>query len=319
MESKRLNLFDELIRKNSDAYIKLLDWDVLIYSKFLDFEYIRTSMYYYKCGKMKFEMIDDLPILLDIENINKYTFDILYNQLLTGIIPFFDCVEQQISYILLLEQLTGGNSSEIQEMIKSIDFKINTYVLLVEYGFNLLNYMNENITINNIIYGFLFKYKLLITDNKHRPLCKFDSKCKSHYDSTYSCKWKHNPVIINDEIKINLISDLSRYNLLYIGKKELFDNYNYKHNKYNYDRKILSEDNMIFDIIFEDEFAFAINPQKFMDRDKYEYALHDEYCEEISILTIDGKLSKFRYVALFNPYRCYRCCDKTIFYHCHGN
>jgi len=315
MESKRINLFDELIRKNSDAYIKLLDWDVLIpiYSKFLDFEYIRTSMNYYRCKKMKFEMINDLPILLDIKDINKYIFDILYNQLLTGTIPSFDCVDQQISYILLLEQLTGGNSLEIQEIIKSIKFDISTYIELVEYGFNLLNYINKNITIDKIILGFLSKYKLL-TNNKYSSLCKFDLKCKSHYDPTYHCKWKHNPTIMNDEIKTCLISDLSRYNILYLGRKEIFNNPN--HNKYNYDRKILSEDNIIYDIIFEDEFAFALNPQKFIDRDKYEYALHDEYCEEISILTISGKLNKFRYVALFKPYRC---CGKTIFYHCHGN
>lgn len=317
MESKRIILFDELIRKSSDAYIKLSDLDVLIYTKFLNFEYIRKFMDYYKCGRMKFEMMNDLPILLDIKDINKYIFDILYNQLLTGTIPSFDCIEQQISYILLLEQLTGGNSLEIQEMIKLIKFDISTYVELVGYGFNLLNYMNKNITIGKIISGFLSKYKLLNTDKyNYNSLCKFDSKCKSHYDSTYICKWKHNSVIINDEIKTCLISDLSIYNILYIDKSEIFNNHDYKHNKYNYDRKILSEDNMIYDIIFEDKFAFALNPQKFIDRDKYEYALHDEYCEEISILTIDGKSSKFRYVALFKPYRC---CVNTIFYHCHGN
>lgn len=314
MESKRINLFDNLIKKNSNAYIKLPDCNVPIYTDFIDFEYIRKSIDYYNNKKMKFEMINDLPVLLDIKGINKYTFEILYNQLLTETTPIFDCVDQQIYYILLLEQLTSGNAVEIQETIKLVKFDITTYILLVDYGFNLLNYMNKNITINNIINGFLHKYKLLIINsNNHRPLCKFDLTCKSHYDLQYHCKWKHNLTIISDQIKIRLISDLSSYNVLYLGKKEIFNNY--EHNKYNYDRKVLSSDNIIYDIIFEDEFAFAHNPQIFIDRDKYEYACKDEYGDDIDTF-IDGKLVKCIYVALFKPYRC---CSRTIMYHCHGN
>jgi hypothetical protein len=318
MESKRIILFDELIRKNSDAYIKLSDCDVLIYSKFLDFEYIRRAIDRYKSKKMYFEMINDLPILLDID-INRNIFDILYNQLLTGLTPTFNSVDDQIYYILLLEHLTGGDSLEIQEITKLIKFDISTYIELVEYGFNLLNYINKNITINNIISGFLSKYKLsIINKYNYNSLCKFDLKCKSHYDSAYNCKWRHSPKIMNDEIRCNLISDLSRYNILYIGEKEIFrKSKHHKHNTHNYDKKLLSYDNIIFDIIFEEKFSFALNPRKFIDRDKYEYNNYDEYDEEeISILTVDGKLNKFRYVALFKPYEC---CGKSIFYHSHGN
>ena len=131
MESKRIFIFDNLIQKSSNAYIKLSDCDMPIYTDFFDFEYIRKSIDYYNNKKMKFEMINDLPILLDIKGINKSTFKLLYNQLLTGSIPTFDCVNQQISYILLLEQLTSGNSFEIQEMIESIKFDINTYLCII--------------------------------------------------------------------------------------------------------------------------------------------------------------------------------------------
>ena len=312
MESKRIALFDELIRKNSDAYIKLLDGDVLIYSKFLDFEYIRTSMYYHRCGKMKFKMMNDLPILLDIKDINKNIFDILYNQLLTGLTSSFGSVGEQIGYIILLEQLSGGNEIEIKDMVKSIKFDINTYILLTEYGFNVLNYMNKNITINQIILGFLSEHKLLIR-NDYAPLCKFGLKCKSHFIEDYHCKWKHDPIIITNKIETCLRFGLPKYNVVYLGKKEDF--YNPDHSTHNYDCKILSSDNTIYDIIFENGFAFAFNPQNFVDRDKYQYSDKDQYAEEIFIL-INDKLVKCRYVALFKPYNC---CSKSIYYHCHGN
>ena len=312
MDDKKFVLFDKLIKKNSNAYIKLSDCNIPIYTDFIDFEYIRKSIDYYNNKKMIFEMINDLPILLESTNVNKQTFEILYNQLLTGIIPIFDNVDQQICYIILLEQLTSGNVVEIKETIMGIKFDIKTYILLVDYGFNLINYMNKNITINDVINGFLYKYRLLFK-NKYRPLCKFDLKCKSHYDLQYHCEYNHNPVIINDKMEKCLVSDLARYNVLFLGKRENLNNY--KHNKYNYDKKIIFSDNITYDIIFENEFVFALHPQKLVDRENYKYASKDEYGDDINVF-VDNKLVKCKYIALFKPYIC---CVDTIMYHCHGN
>lgn len=128
MDSKRLTIVEELLIKNSDAYIKLGNWDVLIYSKFLDLEYIRVAMYHYNSGKMKFEMINELPILLDINSIDRNIYDVLHNQLLNGLIPKFESIDDQINYILLLEHLTSGNSSEICEIVKDIKFDPSIYI-----------------------------------------------------------------------------------------------------------------------------------------------------------------------------------------------
>lgn len=124
-------------------------------------------------------------------------------------------------------------------------------------------------------------------------------------------------MIINKEIEINLIHDLFRYNILFLGKKEDIYNINFfKYNSHNYDFKLLSKDNIIYDIVYENNYAFAYNAQKFVDKDKYEYNNLDYYSEEISILTSNGNMIKFRCVALFKPYGC---CGKSIYYHSHGN
>ena len=316
MESKRNILFDKLIKEKSNAYIRFQNGLILMYTDLFDFEAIRTSMQYFKSGKMKFEMMDGLPILLDIININKEIFDVLYHQLLTEVTPNFKSINDQIYYILLLEQLTGGNSLEIQEMIKSIKFDPAIYTMIIDYGFNVLNYVNDNITIDKIIIAMLAKYRLLPNtyDTYHMNLCKYDLKCKCHYDVTYNCGWKHSPVIINDKIKSSLSCDLARYNIIFLGNEEKF--YNPQHSENNYDRKLLSSENIIFDIIYIKEFAFAHNPEKFIDRDKYQYKEHDIYGDEI---LINGREEKFKYVALFKPYNCWRCCHDTIFYHVHGN
>jgi hypothetical protein len=286
----------------------------LIYTDLFDFEAVRTSMQYFKSGKMKFEIVNNLPVLLDIININKDIFDTLYQQLITEITPSFESINHQIYYIMLLEQLTGGNSLEIQEMIKSIKFDPAIYTMIIDYGFNVLNYVNCNITIDEIIIAMLAKYRLLPAFEHGYQLCKYDLKCKCHYDTSYDCRWKHNSVVISDKTKSSLLYDLSRYNMIFLGNKERF--YNSQVYEKNYDHTLLSSENIIFDIIYIKGFAFAHNPQKFIDRDKYQYKEHDLYGEEISI---NGREEKFKYVALFKPYQCWRCCNDTIFYHVHGN
>jgi hypothetical protein len=264
---------------------------------------------------MKFETIDGLPILLEID-IEEKIFELLYNQLLTGIKPILKSDDEELSYILLLEQLTGGNSSEIKEIIKEIKFSPRTYTFLVDYGFKSSFYVNKYVTTNEIISAFLSKYKMINCENdvykEQRGICKFDLKCKCHYDAKYNCKYLHNTVEIDDKTKNRLVKDLSNYGLLFLGKKELFKN---KYCTYNYDNKLLSSDNTLYDIIFENEYAFAFNPQKFLDREKYQYSEHDKYDEEISVLTTNDNYIKLRKIALFKPYHCCR----SIFYHIHGH
>ena len=314
MESKRNILFDKLIKENANAYIKFKNDLVLIYTNFLDFEAVRTSMQYFKSGKMKFEIVNNLPVLLDIFNVDKCIFDIIYKQLITEITPTFESIYHQIYYIMLLEQLTGGNSLEIQEMIKSIKFDPAIYTMIIDYGFNVLNYVNDNITVDKIIIAMLAKYRLLPGNEHGYQLCKYNLKCKCHYDISYNCRWKHTPVIISDKTESSLLYDLSRYNMIFLGNKEKF--YNPQHSENNYDRKLLSSENIIFDIIYIKGFAFVHNPEKFIDRDKYQYKEHDVYGDEI---LINGREEKFRSVSLFKPYNCWRCCHDTIFYHVHGN
>lgn len=316
MDYKKILLFDKLIKQNTNAYIKLIHDDIPIYTDFFDFEYIRESINYHKNGKMGFKMINDLPILLENIDIKKYIFDILYNQLLTGSIPKFDCINNQIDYILLLEQLTGGNSIEIKEIIKDIKFEPIIYTIIIDYGINYLNYTNEHITINQIISAILSKNELLVNSHNvsiRNSLCKYDLRCKCHYDSKYACRYKHTNTEITDNIKNCIVKDLSKYNILYLGKKQLF--LNTKYSDSNYDCVLLSENDMLYEIIFENDYAFASNPQKFADREKYKYNMHDKYDEEISIVTIDNKFIKLQKVALFKPYNC---CG-SIFYHTHGN
>jgi len=318
--SKRIALFDELMIKSSDAYIRLENWDVLIYTRFLDFDAIKIAMNHYKTGKMKFEINNNgLPILLDIGNINRSIYDILYDQLLTETTPKFNSINEQIDYILLVERLTCSNANDISNLIKDIKFDPEIYAILPQYGFNASNYINKFVTINQLIESFLFKYYLLIVDKYTKqvstPMCKYDLKCKSRHDSNYNCKWRHSPVKLSKEIENLLTYDLSRYNILFLGKKEIIWD-GCKYNSHNYDCKLLSEDNIIYDIIHENGFSFAYNPQKFINRDKYEYKDRDEYGKEIYIFSPDGKLNIFRHVALFKPYRC---CGNTIMYHVHGN
>jgi len=314
MESKRNILFDKLIKENANAYIKFQNDLVLIYTDFLDFEAVRTSIQYFKSGKMKFEIVNGLPILLNIDN-TKDIFDILYHQLITELTPNFKSIEEQISYILLLEQLTGGNSLEIQEMVKSITFDPIIYTLLVDYGFNVLNYVNKNIRINKIISAFLCKYRLLVGNyrNDHNKPCKYDLKCRSHYDTDYICNWQnHSKLILSNNTRLELTDNLFKYNILFLGEKEKFSNQRYFES--NYDFKILTDDRIIYDIIFENSYAFAINPQKFRDRDEYEYKDHDKY-DEMFTITANNKLIKIQKVSLFKPYKC---CG-SIFYHIHGH
>lgn len=315
MDNKKIILFDKLIKQNTNAYIKLMYNDIPIYTDFFDFEYIRESINYHKNGKMKFKTINDLPILLENIDIEKYIFDILYNQLLTGSIPKFATINDQINYVLLLEQLTGGNSIEIQEIIKDVKFEPIIYTIIIDYGINYLNYINKHITINEIISAILSKNKLLVNSytSYNVSLCKYNLKCKCHYDSKYTCRYKHTNIEITNKIKKCIVKDLSKYNILYLGNKQLF--LNRKYSESNYDCVLLSEDDMLYEIIFENDYAFASNPQKFVDREKYEYNVHDKYEEEISIQMIDNKFIKLRKVALFKPYNC---CG-SIFYHTHGN
>ncbi len=317
MESKRIILFDELIRKNSDAYIRLENWDVLIYTRFFDFDAIRTAMNFYKSEKMKFDIYNNLPILLNIKDINKNIYDILYNQLLTEITPKFNSIQEQLDYILLVERLTCSNVDDISNLVKDIKFDIEIYVILVQYGFNVLNYMNKFVTINKLIVSFLSEYNLLSVDkylyDKTIALCKYDLKCKSRHDSTYHCRWRHSSVELS-KVDSNLAYGLSRYNILFLGTKEIiWDGWIY--NSHNYDYKLLSEDNIIYDIIHENNFSFAYNPKKYVNRDTYEYKDRDEYGKIVE-LTINENLIKFKHVALFKPYMC---CGKTILYHSHGN
>jgi len=318
INSHKLILFDKLIKNNSDAYIKFKDANTLIYTEFLDFKFIKQSLDYYNNEKMKFETINTLPVLLQINNIKEKIYILLYQQLLTGLPPIFNSINDQISYIMLLEQLTGGDFINIKQIVKEIKFDPKIYTLIIDYGININVYINKYITHGQIILSFLSKYNLLHKDYNNfthqniNELCKYDLDCKCHNDITFKCRFKHTEIEIDSFTKSCLVKDLSYYNLLFIGENKFFD---HKHNINNYDYKLLSKDNIVFDIIYQNSYIFAFNTNKYVDREKYKYKEYDKYDDEITVLIIDNEFIKLKKVALFKSYNC---CG-SIFYHNHNH
>jgi hypothetical protein len=305
MESPNIKLLDKLVKLNVDAYLRLNDDDVPIFTELYNFQIIRTSYNYYINGKMKFEMILDKPLLLTL-NGTTVTLKLIYEQLLSLLPPKFKDVDEQIDYILLVDQLTSGDSDEIKMLIKDIRFDDNVYLELIKYGINHINYKIK-IEDNRLVKLFLIKYGLYYEGNANNKREKF---------------------IITDDIRIKIFNDLKCYNILFIDKYErclnkifVFEditstNISYINNivkiidyfLYNHEHKILIG-NMLYDVAFFKEYMFAHNPKKYESM----HHKHDRISEELTINNIT-----FKHLMIFKPFKCDHklCFNELSHWHC---
>jgi hypothetical protein len=338
MESPNIKLLDKLVKQHYDAYLKLNDDNVPILTELYDFETIRTSYENYANKKIKFEMISDKPILLKL-NGTANSLKLINNQLLTTIPPDFKnvSVSEQIDYILLLEQLTNGNSYEIIEMIKDIIFDSEVYLELIYYDINHMTY-GINISDDDIIKLFLSKYGIFYNDNyngynKNQRFCEDGEKCEARHNLSHRCSQRHEKIVITNEIKNGFTEDLEYYGILFLGNfrkivKNEFDNtastnitYNdniitiYGYNGYGYEHKILIDD-FLYDIIMIDgDYIFAHNPHKY----EVNYHKNNKISDELTIMFGDESLI-IKHLMIFVPFVCpYEICEQDDeLYHWHS-
>jgi hypothetical protein len=339
METKNIKLLDKLVKQHIDAYLVLDDGNYPIFTALFDFEAIRTAKQFYLSGKLKFNIIDNLPILLTIKDSNKYILRLIYEQLLTLQSPKFTDVNQQLDYILTLEQLTAGNSEEIQTMIKNIKFDDVLFIMLKDYGVNLSIY-GFDITDEKLINLFLAKHGLLYTkySNEKKEKCKYGKKCISRFNADYKCYWQHDKIEITYKIKNKLSKDLAYYNIIFMGdvvsqdiaknpkyvKNMKFDDVDstwftydnktmiiYNVYRHEHEHKIIIDD-LVYDAIISMGYIFACNPRK------NDFVPHkNDRISDNLILYTDNKEIIFKYFMKFKPYKCYYCAEETIHRHYH--
>jgi len=367
---RTLSLFDTLVKSHPNCYIKINDNYIPSLREIYDFEIVKNIEKYgssfkiptfewqcesscTECGNFS---IKKLPVIFTLEGVDTGGFDLLKYQLLTEEVPKFENIDQQIDYILILEQLTMGNYNEINKYIKDITFNPDIYYHLTDFNVNLSNYGNgkTEIIIKSLIRNCgvseiikenpvqpplsIFRVREYERPRNELPReCRFGSNCLSFHVPNYRCRFNHSTVKQNDPNFIFSENDKLLFTKL-MNKLQLYDIFLIGHTDEKYKNK--------FDLPFipinkEETMQIGLNESMQVGKFYFEHKFHNidigkiYDCMEINKLVficnphyskiIHDKRNKviaisntYQYFKIYTPVNCGYNCGRD-YPHRHGN
>lgn len=339
----RENLLRQYLKEHPDAYVYVGDEYIPIRSELFNFSTVITTIKYHSNHLLGISTYCDKPVIM-LSGYTKRSFTLLFDQLTSGSRPNFnnnighlkgsiltgnsDLTDIEIEYILLADYLTGGVSNDMKTLLNEISFHQQTYFQISKHNINLLSYVHDCISHDNVksfVEMFIHEYEMVtkISDLNYNHDLPHIQDVMNFNNFKDSLKTFDIIVISVDNRTTDAfnnffnIDDNNRSDVIYSLSKETsnIDKYNRLPFVFdrNYQQKVVNQRrNVIYDVGGIKNCRYLYNPTS-VDCNIDHRSKYGCY------FTIDDKNPIiYQCLKLFVPYQCgYEC--NTDHYHSHGN